>query len=53
MKNYNYTFNTRNYIIVELKATSTHVDELLKMIMARKEQEDNDEKEFQVSIERI
>ena len=36
------------YIV--LKATSNHVDEQLKVINTRKEQEDNEEKEFQVSI---
>jgi len=37
-------------VFTELKAICNHVDELIKMITARREQEDKDEKEYQVSI---
>ena len=37
-------------IIAELKETCNNVNKLVKMITARKEQEDKDEKEFQVSM---
>ena len=37
-------------VVTELKATCNDVDEVLKTITTRKEQEDKDEKEFQVSI---